>query len=392
LGLIANTIDPTFGHLAGGHTHFLEVAKRLEEFSLTVFAPAFARPFIQERLPQARFVAMPSCAQFSANTPLLFASALLTWPIRWSQLRSCRVLCATSHFLGDTLPAVFVGRRRSLIIVHHLIESASRRSGNRFRNVLAYVTERASLSLVRLFARAIVAGSEYAAERLIAEKMRQRIFVTTNGVEHHDRKELAQERKAVFLGRLHPTKGIEDLLKIWSIVARTFPDALLTIIGEGSTSYTRKLYGATAELNILRNVVFAGRVNEGEKLRLLRHAELFLFPSTEEGWGIAVAEAMAVGLPCITYDLPVYRRIFTAGRLSVPIGDTIGFSRRVIHLFSHHQRRWELATQAYELAQTFSWEKAAAAERAAIHWVLAGEVPHRPAAADNTRRAPAPLR
>jgi len=77
----------------------------------------------------------------------------------------------------------------------------------------------------------------------------------------------------------------------------------------------------------LTNIQLAGFVSEEEKLLLLRNQNTFFFPSYEEGWGIALAEALYCECRCICYELPHYRSIFGDFPIYARLGDADDFTR-----------------------------------------------------------------
>jgi glycosyltransferase involved in cell wall biosynthesis len=64
------------------------------------------------------------------------------------------------------------------------------------------------------------------------------------------------------------------------------------------------------ELGLSRHVIVKGRCTDEEMYRLMKTSEMFVFPSMFEGWGLAVAEALACGLPVVCYDIPALREVF----------------------------------------------------------------------------------
>jgi glycosyltransferase involved in cell wall biosynthesis len=108
----------------------------------------------------------------------------------------------------------------------------------------------------------------------------------------------ATPRKLLFLGRLHPKKGIDLLLQAWKDVEPRTTDWELHIVGPGDAAYVAKLRNMAAELNCQR-VRFRGAVYGAEKSLELRSAEAFVLPTYDENFGLAVAEALAHGVPAL---------------------------------------------------------------------------------------------
>ena len=110
---------------------------------------------------------------------------------------------------------------------------------------------------------------------------------------------------AVYTGRLVSTKGLPALLRAWQGIAGSMPEALLLLVGAGGIG----LQNCEAELrefverhDLGRQIRFTGSVQDVREY--LRAADLFVFPSLKESFGISVIEAMACGLPVIASDIP----------------------------------------------------------------------------------------
>jgi glycosyltransferase involved in cell wall biosynthesis len=112
----------------------------------------------------------------------------------------------------------------------------------------------------------------------------------------------ARTRTVLFLGRLHPLKGLDLLLDAWPIAMRALgPDArwALVIAGPDEQGTWAGLERQAQGLG-LGNVRFAGPLYGAEKDRAIANADLFVLPSRSENFGIVVAEALAAGVPVIT--------------------------------------------------------------------------------------------
>ena len=106
----------------------------------------------------------------------------------------------------------------------------------------------------------------------------------------------------LFMSRLHPVKGLENLLHAWPAVLLRQPGCKLIIAGGGTTNYVDYLKGLVHKLGISRSVSFEGFVTGSRKADLLKSADLFVLPSFQENFGVAAMEAIAAGLPVIVGD------------------------------------------------------------------------------------------
>lgn len=151
-------------------------------------------------------------------------------------------------------------------------------------------------------ARAFSATSQAEAAQIRQLGFDQPIAVIPNGVHMPQRsgaKEArAGERHALFLSRIHPKKGLLDLIGAWAAVRPA--GWRLTIAGPDEEGYTKVIKTAVTAAALDGVVQFFGEVSGSEKIRLWREADLFVLPTYSENFGIVVAEALAWGIPVIT--------------------------------------------------------------------------------------------
>lgn len=114
--------------------------------------------------------------------------------------------------------------------------------------------------------------------------------------------ETAGSRNVLFLSRIDEKKGIDLLLEAFARIAPQHPDIHLVICGSGELSLTAKLQSQAASLGLASRVTWAGQVTGELRLAAFSAAEVFVLPSHSENFGIALLEAMAAGLPCISTD------------------------------------------------------------------------------------------
>ena len=129
-----------------------------------------------------------------------------------------------------------------------------------------------------------------------------RAVVIPNGVElpQNLKRSASNGRlRLLYLGRLHPIKGIETLLEACGIVGRLSPDWHLFIAGTGLPSYVDFLKSKVRELGLSDQVEFVGEVFEEKKEALFAQSDVALVPSHIENFGIVVAESLAHAVPVI---------------------------------------------------------------------------------------------
>lgn len=107
-----------------------------------------------------------------------------------------------------------------------------------------------------------------------------------------------QTRTVLSLGRIHPKKGLELLLRAWKTVEPIRPEWRLRIIGPAEGGHDVRLTRLAVELGLAR-VAIEGAVYGAHKARAYRDAALFVLPTLNENFGLTVAEALAAGVPVV---------------------------------------------------------------------------------------------
>jgi glycosyltransferase-like protein len=162
-------------------------------------------------------------------------------------------------------------------------------------------------------------------------------------------------RYVLCVGGIEPRKGTLDLIEAMALVRRRDPGLRLVIAG-GETLFDYRDYrvqvdALAAELHVEPLVL--GPVEHGVLPSLVAGAEVFAFPSTKEGFGLAAMEALAAGVPVVMRDLPVLREVFQ---------DAVAFAQSpeglAEELLTASPQR---AARGRALAAGFTWEAAALA-------------------------------
>lgn len=110
---------------------------------------------------------------------------------------------------------------------------------------------------------------------------------------------LSGKKIILFLGRIHPKKGLDILVDAFKMACEKRDDLFLVVAGPGETGYVNKAKRLFKNAGLSDKVIFTGAILEEEKISALYESDIFVLPSYGENFGIAVLEAMACGLPVI---------------------------------------------------------------------------------------------
>ncbi len=164
---------------------------------------------------------------------------------------------------------------------------------------------------------------------------------------------------AVFQGRFHPQKGVVELIDIWRLVVNKKPNAKLALIGDGPLM--NKVRERIIKLNLQKNCELFGYVFDGDKkYQIFFESKLVVHPAFYDSGGMAAAEAMVFGLPCVGFDLSSYKSYYPRGMIRVKIGDLDTFAKKIVELIENETRRKTIGQEGEDMIKkNSSWDKRA---------------------------------
>ncbi|WP_018085451.1 1,4-alpha-glucan branching protein domain-containing protein [Desulfurispora thermophila] len=216
----------------------------------------------------------------------------------------------------------------------------------------------------------LICCSEYMASEVaeLFQIERNKIEVIPNGVDVaslqlEERLQKEVERvpgRLVFLGRLVPEKGAQVLIQALATLQVEFPHTHLLVAGRGP--YERALQEQAAQAGVAGKVEFVGFVNDLGRNILLASAQVAVFPSLYEPFGIVALEAMAAGVPVVISDTGGLAEIVRHGvdGFKAPPGDARLLARYIGELLSHPGLADEFRAQALKKVKyQYNWQQIA---------------------------------
>lgn len=153
---------------------------------------------------------------------------------------------------------------------------------------------------------ALHATAESEAEQFRKLGFQNQIIVSPNGVnlpsQLSAKSMVDNERRTLFVSRMHSKKGVLELVEAWSQVRPQGwkCELVYTINGEVEREYEAKVKERVSALGLSNSFVFTGGLSDNGKWEAYRRADLFVLPTYSENFGIVVAEALYAGVPVIT--------------------------------------------------------------------------------------------
>jgi glycosyltransferase involved in cell wall biosynthesis len=191
---------------------------------------------------------------------------------------------------------------------------------------------------------------------------------------------ITRSRIILYVGRLVERKGVRVLIEAFKKIKATAPDIALVLVGDG---YQRRELEDFCAREAVADVHFTGSVPHARVPLFYGLADLFVLPSIptkvrvwgEDVWGFVVGEAIACGLPVIVSDQvggsDDMVREGVNGHV-VPAGDVDRLAGAMARVLGDDDLRTRMGQASAEIAQQFSYERAAEGYRAAIRMVTEG--------------------
>jgi len=158
----------------------------------------------------------------------------------------------------------------------------------------------------------------------------------------------------LFVSSLWRYKNADGLLRAWKLIRHELAGRQLVIVGaERDQKYSAELHQLAAELDIADDVVFVGGVPNEETVHFYRAADLLVYPSFNETFGLPILEAMACACPVVTSNVSSMPEIAGGAALLADPHDPNSIARSLLEATGSAASR--LRTDGLRRAQRFTW-------------------------------------
>lgn len=285
-------------------------------------------------------------------------------------------LISGSDFWPDTLPAIYYKLKYpsnvSWIASFFLFapkpwgKQSPYKGRKFFIGFLYWLTQRPIYYLIKKYADYVLVTSLPDVKRFITPKRGEnRIIVIKGGIDIEPSKMYLDSGKiiptnkrkydACFVGRLHYQKGLLELVEIWKLVCQKKPQAKLAIIGIGPLE--NNLQEKIVKEGLGKNIELLGFKDGEEKYAIFKQSKIVVHPAIYDSGGMAACEAMAWGLPGVSFDLESLKSYYPKGMLKTDCFDLISFAANIVKLLDEGKYYQKISLDALSWAREWDWQK-----------------------------------
>ncbi len=214
---------------------------------------------------------------------------------------------------------------------------------------------------IDIFAHLTPSLMDEVAEMMKENKKTKHVFVP-NFLEHFPEVSpgAQREKTIVSVGRLHPVKGFDRLIRMFAVVSPKYPDWTMKIIGDGEEE--ENLRQLISRYKLENKVILTGKMDSADLENEMKKASVFAMTSHSEGLSFVILEAQSCGLPLLVFDVRVgAKMVIKQGENGFLIadGDETAFIEKLEELMSSPELCAQIGENAMKRAYDFSKENVA---------------------------------
>jgi glycosyltransferase involved in cell wall biosynthesis len=204
----------------------------------------------------------------------------------------------------------------------------------------------------------LTAYSKYLRSLVLEKQRRARVVVIPNGVDTDRFRPIAatREKSILYVGRMAAIKGVHVLISSMEQIAKDSPDWTMVLAG-GAMDQPLSFFQRFMTKESQARIKFIGPVPNDRLPRLFAQSGIFVMPTLRDGFEIAMMEAMATGIPCVTTGAFERTQLYGSYAELVPPGDPDSLGRTLIHMIHHYPEYTSHKSQHKRIsrAREFDW-------------------------------------
>lgn len=380
-------LSPVGVGLSGGDRIFIELARGLYKKGIPVHMVTWSGGVamckrINVTSKEVKFTVINLGIFEKANFLINYLAKIIcgiSWAFSYDLKKDFRdiesvYLYSASEFWMDSLPGFILKLRyKKIIWITTWFQTApnplkgfaegKRESTYRFRAFLYWFSQLPIKPIFSKYADYICVNNEDERRRFPGLNKRNKIFVFIGAIDlatvktwlkKHPR--VTKKYEGIYHGRFHAQKGVGELIDIWKKVVNKMPKAQLVMIGDGPlrAEVEEKIKRHKLEKNVtLKGFMFDG----DEKYNVFAQSKVVLHPALYDSGGMASAEVMAFGEPCVGFNLKAYESYYPKGMVKVAINNFDAYAKAIITLLNDKKKYAEVKNEAVSLIENnWTWD------------------------------------
>ncbi len=298
---------------------FIAKIRFWKKLKLTFFTNLEGKKYYSEKLKNIDFIVVPFKHKIKFQRDVVWSTILLhfkAWPVWFRNLSKFeKVYCMSGTIDFLILPWIgklFNKNLKIYVVIDNLVSNPFKNPGNLILKTLSFLGFRLGNILLRktsaIFLVSDTLKEYYKRKGIKVIKTGDRYGIDTSIFKSIIRKSPSCD--LLFAGRLHPAKGIFDLVDVVGLLKRRINNISLGIMGDGDIEIKRKLFRQIKKNNLKNNIKILGYKEGVEKGSIYSKCKLFLFLSYDEHCPQVVIEALAANKQVVAYELPIYYDVF----------------------------------------------------------------------------------
>jgi anaerobic magnesium-protoporphyrin IX monomethyl ester cyclase len=184
-------------------------------------------------------------------------------------------------------------------------------------------------------------------------------FRPISNVEEYRLKNNLPSKMILNVGTLEPRKNVVSLIKAFKkLREKRFEDYKLVIVGDKGWLY-KQIFKEVEDSDLKKEILFLGVVSDEDLPMLYNCADIFVYPSLYEGFGLPPLEAMACGIPVITSNTSSLPEVIGDAGIMVDPTDVTSLCENMYNLLKDRELRYHLSSKGLERSKLFSWDNTA---------------------------------
>jgi glycosyltransferase involved in cell wall biosynthesis len=311
-----------------------------------------------------------------AKCPENFAEKVLAWPPKylWTQVRLWwELLVSPPDVLlvpAHTIPLLPIRRKVKVAATVH--DVGFKRFPELYKPIQVWYHD---LTMRRIKSRAnvIITISEFSKREMmelygVKESQIKVVYLGYDEKTYNERSgensKTAQEKYnltspyLLYVGRLEKKKNIGNIVAAFALAKDNFPDLKLVLAGSGGNQF-EEIKKIIADLKLEDEIILPGYVAQEDLPGLVAGAEIFMFPTLYEGFGLPILEAMACGTPVITSDMLPHTEVGGSAGVYADPHSPQSLSDAIIKILENPEFKSSLQAKGLLRAKEFSWRQTA---------------------------------